>query len=317
MLYELGLAMHGEDPDVYVMRFLRARKWVPEDAVNMLVNMLRWRASFGVRQILLEAEGPLHKSEMKRCQSYFCGTDKEGRICCFVHANRHNTSDLVRNLSEKLIVLTMESACMILQQPEFKSTTATMLVDLRDAGIQHQDSIATRFMLNVMQNYYPERLGRALIISAPWIFSGFWQLIKPWLDPVVQAKVVFVSREEVSQYVDISQTVKHLGGEMRDFVYTDAPESELNGITKLRSEMSQTERDDIWASFKQGLDEYVATTLAWCKGTDGVDNGARLIAAKRIQSDYVRLTPIVRAPTNYHRMGIHRDEAFKSIVTLV
>ncbi len=39
------------------------------------------------------------------------------------------------------------------------------------------------------QNYYPERLGRLYLINAPWGFSGVWNVVKGWLDPVTVQKI--------------------------------------------------------------------------------------------------------------------------------
>jgi hypothetical protein len=46
-------------------------------------------------------------------------------------------------------------------------------------------------MLNIIQNHYPERLGRALIINVPFIVNAFFKLIMPFVDPVTRVKVRF------------------------------------------------------------------------------------------------------------------------------
>lgn len=46
-------------------------------------------------------------------------------------------------------------------------------------------------MLNIIQNHYPERLGRALIINVPFIINAFFKIIMPFVDPVTRAKVKF------------------------------------------------------------------------------------------------------------------------------
>lgn len=43
-----------------------------------------------------------------------------------------------------------------------------------------------------MARHYPERLGYALIISAPWLFNATWTAMKTFVDPVTVAKVRFV-----------------------------------------------------------------------------------------------------------------------------
>jgi hypothetical protein len=46
-------------------------------------------------------------------------------------------------------------------------------------------------MLNIIQNHYPERLGRALIINVPFLINAFFKLIMPFVDPVTREKVRF------------------------------------------------------------------------------------------------------------------------------
>jgi len=59
-----------------------------------------------------------------------------------------------------------------------------------------------KFLVEIFEKYYPESLGVALILNAPWIFSGCWAVIKPWLPPVTASKVQFVNTSQLEQYID-------------------------------------------------------------------------------------------------------------------
>ena len=48
-------------------------------------------------------------------------------------------------------------------------------------------------LVDLVQNHYPERLEWALLVRTPLIFSASWKLIKPMLNAVTAAKVVFPS----------------------------------------------------------------------------------------------------------------------------
>ena len=43
-----------------------------------------------------------------------------------------------------------------------------------------------------MQDHYPERLNKAFLVDAPWLFLGAFKLISPFIDPVTRKKIVFV-----------------------------------------------------------------------------------------------------------------------------
>lgn len=53
-------------------------------------------------------------------------------------------------------------------------------------------SLATaRAVLNILQDHYPERLGKALIIKIPFYVNAFFKLIMPFVDPVTREKIKF------------------------------------------------------------------------------------------------------------------------------
>lgn len=46
-------------------------------------------------------------------------------------------------------------------------------------------------MLNIIQNHYPERLGRAIVINVPFLINAFFKIIMPFVDPITREKVKF------------------------------------------------------------------------------------------------------------------------------
>ena len=65
----------------------------------------------------------------------------------------------------------------------------------------NMDNNLTKFIAACAQDYYPESLHKCYVVNAPWIFNSVWRIIKGWLDPVVQAKVIFCSDEELRQFL--------------------------------------------------------------------------------------------------------------------
>ena len=49
-------------------------------------------------------------------------------------------------------------------------------------------------LVSTVQDHYPERLEKALLLRAPLIFASAWAVIKGFIDPVTAAKVAFVGK---------------------------------------------------------------------------------------------------------------------------
>jgi hypothetical protein len=39
-------------------------------------------------------------------------------------------------------------------------------------------------------------------VNAPWIFSGCWKIIQPWIDPYVSHKIKFIDPAQLPEYID-------------------------------------------------------------------------------------------------------------------
>jgi len=77
--------VQSEHPDTTVLRFLRARKWNVEKAMEMLILALEWRISMGVDEVVTEGEEALEQrypgflDQLKTGKVIFRGHDREGR----------------------------------------------------------------------------------------------------------------------------------------------------------------------------------------------------------------------------------------------
>lgn len=49
--------------------------------------------------------------------------------------------------------------------------------------------------LHIVQNHYPERLGRAVNFQPPFLFELFYKAISPFVDPVTRDKLVFLHKD--------------------------------------------------------------------------------------------------------------------------
>eukprot|EP00762_Andalucia_godoyi_P004268 ANDGO_05478.mRNA.1 mitochondrial CRAL-TRIO domain-containing protein C589.09 len=78
------------------------------------------------------------------------------------------------------------------------------IFDMGSLGRKNFDPALEKFMVDVLQNYYPERLGACLILHSGWFFWLCWKVVKPWLDKRTASKIVFIDskhmKEQLLQY---------------------------------------------------------------------------------------------------------------------
>lgn len=69
--------------------------------------------------------------------------------------------------------------------------TCCSVMDLKGVGVSKISSVYgyVKSASALSQNYYPERLGKLYLINAPWGFSGAFNMVKSFLDPVTVEKI--------------------------------------------------------------------------------------------------------------------------------
>lgn len=95
--------------------------------------------------------------------------------------------------------------------------TCCTIMDLKGVGIMKATEVYgyLREASNMSQNYYPERLGKLYVINAPWGFSGVWNVVKGWLDPVTVAKINILGggyQSELLKQIPAENLPKQYGG---------------------------------------------------------------------------------------------------------
>jgi len=194
--------------DAVVLRFLRARQFDFGKSYDMIYTMLKFRAEFqGIGVAALNPSVCLN--ELKSGKGYFHGFDKSGRPVTYVTARLHDPGTSAAQENQRFTIMQMEFGRSLMVAP---CETATIVFDMTGAGYKNIDLTSVKFMVNSLANYYPETLGSVLVYDAPWIMNGFWKIIKPWLDPVTAAKVSFISKGTLPDYIPLDQLSTEYGG---------------------------------------------------------------------------------------------------------
>ncbi|KAF9883475.1 hypothetical protein FE257_003425 [Aspergillus nanangensis] len=312
-----------DNPDSLLLRFLRARKWDVKKALIMLISTIRWRLldvnvdgdimkngeHLAVKQT--QSSDPAEKKkgeeflrQMRMGKSFLHGVDKQGRPICVIRVRLHRAGDQATESLDRFTVYTIESARMMLAPPV---ETACIIFDMSDFALANMDYHPVKFMIKCFEANYPESLGVVLIHKAPWIFSGIWNIIKGWLDPVVAQKIHFTKNyDDLQEFIAKDQIMKELEGEENwEYKYVEIQPDENKTME------DTAKRDELMAARQKLAQELQDATLSWLqasskKDEDGVkgtkEKRDELIAKLRVQ--YWETDAYVRAHSLYDRLNV-------------
>ena len=74
-------------------------------------------------------------------------------------------------------------------------------------------------VLNILQDHYPERLGRAFVINIPFLLNAFYKMINPFIDPTTREKLKFNPNCVKEGHFESNMLVKENWGGSRTIEY--------------------------------------------------------------------------------------------------
>lgn len=176
--------------DALYLRYLRARNFNSDKAIAMLEETLKWRADFGIKNMLAGEWKDTLLKENETAKMYVRGFDNEGHVVLHMKPQYENTKNHDGNI--KNVVFTLEKATAIMRR-DGRQEKLVLLIDYEGYSVFNAPPMKTSMeTLAVLQNHYPERLFKAYMLRPPWIFNAFWNVIYPFVDPVTQKKINFI-----------------------------------------------------------------------------------------------------------------------------
>jgi hypothetical protein len=304
---ELFLAIGYDNPDVILLRWIRARKWDINRALQQLLDTIKWRHDWGVKEFIEKGETDICSEELLTGKSYFMGNDKFGRPINYVSVKDHIKDQFPSESTEKLTVFTMETGRKLLQSP---NESVTVIFDMTDFSLKNMDYQHLKFLINLLQNYYPESFSLGLILNAPWIFNSCWYIIRPWLDPVVENKIHFINNlDDLNQFIDPSVLPKRLNGTQPDFNYILPTDEDLVMLNAFRNDKEGKIKAE--EKHREAVQNYLNATYQWARQDDTNEIlEERTKAAKELKDAFEQLVPYVSTKTHYHRIGAINEPIF-------
>nr|XP_043635364.1 sec14 cytosolic factor-like [Erigeron canadensis] len=203
-----------EYDDLTIRRFLRARDLDIDKASAMFLKYLKWRRTFVPSGSISVTEIPNHIAQNKL---FMQGTDKSGRLITLVFGGRHYP-EKVGGLEEfkRYVVFTLER---ILSRMPAGKEKFVAIADIKGWGYTNSDYRGYLAALSILQDYYPERLGKMFVVNVPYVFMAAWKMIYPFIDEKTKKKIVFVDSKHLTSTllkdIDESQLPDIYGGKMK------------------------------------------------------------------------------------------------------
>jgi hypothetical protein len=159
------------------------------------------------------------------------------------------------------------------------------------------DYNSVKFIVSCFQTYYPESLGQVLVVDSPWIFNGCYQIIKPWLDPVVASKIKFISSSALVSHIDKEHIPKCLSDDddAYEFAYIAPTDADVAEMEAIRAKTDLCEEH--MKSFKIATAAFFEANSAWAEIEEQDACSAhkeREAAIKSVQEAYKSLIPFIR-----------------------
>lgn len=150
-----------------ILRYLRATKWNVAQAEERIQATLTWRREYGMEKLT-----PDYISiENETGKQVILGFDIHGRPCLYLLPSNQNTEKSDRQVEHLVFML---ERVIDLMGPD--QETLALLVNFNDTKSGQNATFGqAKQTLSILQNHYPERLGRALVINGQW--NAIWLLI--------------------------------------------------------------------------------------------------------------------------------------------
>ena len=222
--------------DLFLLRFLRARKFDLVKTMEMFKKFLKWRIDMKVDELRENYEME-NLIEIKKVYPHgYHRTDKLGRPVYIELYDKTNVEELFKITTEEKMVkyyikqyerqvkYIFPACSAVVQKPVEQSCT---ILDANGIGIFSLVGPIKGFVKiasDIGQDYYPEMLGKMTIVNVGLFFRAIWTMVKGFIDPKTQAKISLLKssyKEELLKLIDEDKLPSFFGGKCTcdNFVY--------------------------------------------------------------------------------------------------
>ncbi|KAJ3326015.1 cytosolic factor, phosphatidylinositol/phosphatidylcholine transfer protein [Boothiomyces sp. JEL0866] len=213
--------------DSRLVKFLRARNLHVELAEKKLIEADEWKESINVEDIIDNFVFEEVWDVYKIFPAYWHKTDKAGRPILIQSTKYLNLQDLLNATTEDRLLKnhifelekTENYRCKA-SSAKHKSNIQTIcqIIDVEGVTMYQFNEIrnALTKLSSITSSFYPDCLGKCIVINAPYFFTVIWSIVKLMLDPRTISKVTILGsnyQDTLLKYIDHKQLPVEYGGE--------------------------------------------------------------------------------------------------------
>ncbi|GAV80787.1 CRAL_TRIO domain-containing protein/CRAL_TRIO_N domain-containing protein [Cephalotus follicularis] len=179
-----------QEDDLMIRRFLRARDLDIKKASTLFLKYLSWRREFVPNGSISTSEIP---NQLAYNMIFVQGVDRKGLPVVVVFGGRHKPRKGGLEEFKRFVVYVLDTLCSrgnVCGQEMF-----AVIIDLEGWGYSSCDIRGYLAFLSILQDCYPERLGKLFFVHVPYLFMTAWKIIYPFVDNRTRKKIEFVDNK--------------------------------------------------------------------------------------------------------------------------
>ncbi|XP_075992607.1 alpha-tocopherol transfer protein isoform X2 [Anticarsia gemmatalis] len=221
MIYERGECTPHRMDDEFLIRFLRARKFIPQRAHRLIVNYYQFREDYPE---LVENIFPLDLRNIGDANVITVPPykDQAGRRLLFYRIGCWDPNTVSVDDLFKATILALEIGLL---EPRSQILGGVAIFDLEDFGIQHAwqvtPSVAAK-MVKLLVSCFPMNTYAIHVVNHSWLFDKIYNIFKPLLNSEMHSKIYFHGHDFASlhKHIHPDHLPERYGGIWPDYSYT-------------------------------------------------------------------------------------------------
>lgn len=174
-----------------LLRFLRAREYNVENALEMWIRWKDWRIDFSVENITEHSVMPLIQSG----KAFWHGYDRQGRPCLIIRVRYHVPGQFSLEQTMRFAVFLLEQGTA--ESDRVGSKQICVIHDRRQMTKANKDEELMslgKSTSSMLQDFYAERLGALYVLGVNWFYWLMFKMMKPMLSNKTSGKIHIMNK---------------------------------------------------------------------------------------------------------------------------